>query len=593
METFSQLLNEYVHRSGISDAELARTIGVSRQTIFRWREGETGRPRHREDVLVIARKLRLTPIERDKLLLAAGFYPEEGVTTEARADAKRGEPREESTSITHASAKLVVAEGKETAGVAGLFWQRVAAVRYRWTIAALIMVLALMGGTTWWLNQGQPINPPALTPQGTGSGASLATPPAPGEILILVTHFANYSGGQVGYNVAGRLTQALQREIDDARLAQIRLEIWPHEVGSRDVALQAGQQVSATLVIYGEYDVGRVLVQFASPTHQTAFADPAIQQQVAGVPELSAAINSDLPQQVRSLALLALGQIYLNQQAADQARPLLIQARDHLKNDSTVDRHTWASANFYLGLAYHDSQPPDLDAAITAYTEAVAAWPEMLSSRLNRSAALEVRDRPGDSDLALADIEYITQAKPDWALAYVNRASIRLGQKGDKNLALAAADLDKALALDSSLPSVYLNRAYLAYEQDKPMSSLAPDLDKALALRPAYAAALNLYCWSYALEQQPDRALPYCQQAIAADPQPVYMDSRAIVYTQTGDYTAAMADFKAFAAWLEKQSNPAWQPVLARRRAWLEALNTGQNPLTPAVLTGIRHEFGK
>ena len=54
MEDFSQLLNQYVRRSGISDAELARATGVSRQTIFRWREGVTGRPRHREDVLAIA-----------------------------------------------------------------------------------------------------------------------------------------------------------------------------------------------------------------------------------------------------------------------------------------------------------------------------------------------------------------------------------------------------------------------------------------------------------------------------------------------------------------------------------------------------------
>ena len=77
MESFNELLNQYVQRSGISDAELARTVGVSRQTIFRWREGLTSRPRHRDDVLVIARKLRLTPEERDRLLLAAGFRPEQ------------------------------------------------------------------------------------------------------------------------------------------------------------------------------------------------------------------------------------------------------------------------------------------------------------------------------------------------------------------------------------------------------------------------------------------------------------------------------------------------------------------------------------
>ena len=51
-------------------------IGVQRMTIFRWKEGTVARPRYREDVLRIAAKLRLTPVERDELLLAAGFPPE-------------------------------------------------------------------------------------------------------------------------------------------------------------------------------------------------------------------------------------------------------------------------------------------------------------------------------------------------------------------------------------------------------------------------------------------------------------------------------------------------------------------------------------
>ena len=76
MLTFGELLIKYTERAGISDAELARTTGVQRQTIFRWKEGLVARPRYREDVLRIAARLRLTPEERDELLLAAGFPPE-------------------------------------------------------------------------------------------------------------------------------------------------------------------------------------------------------------------------------------------------------------------------------------------------------------------------------------------------------------------------------------------------------------------------------------------------------------------------------------------------------------------------------------
>jgi len=77
MKTFAKLLVLYTKRAGISDAELARAIGVSRQTIFRWKEGATNRPSKREDILAISKKLRLQQEEQNDLLLAAGFRPEE------------------------------------------------------------------------------------------------------------------------------------------------------------------------------------------------------------------------------------------------------------------------------------------------------------------------------------------------------------------------------------------------------------------------------------------------------------------------------------------------------------------------------------
>jgi len=77
MKTFADLLSFYVRRSGITDSELARAIHVSRQTVFRWREGLISRPNNREDVLAISKKLRLSSEERDALLLSAGFRPED------------------------------------------------------------------------------------------------------------------------------------------------------------------------------------------------------------------------------------------------------------------------------------------------------------------------------------------------------------------------------------------------------------------------------------------------------------------------------------------------------------------------------------
>ncbi len=76
MQSFGELLDHYAKRTGVSDTELARTLGVSRQTIFRWREGKTSRPRYRGDVVKVAEKLRLTHAETNTLLLAAGFPPD-------------------------------------------------------------------------------------------------------------------------------------------------------------------------------------------------------------------------------------------------------------------------------------------------------------------------------------------------------------------------------------------------------------------------------------------------------------------------------------------------------------------------------------
>ena len=76
MKTFAELLTVYMDRTGIGDAELARRIPVSRQTLVRWKEATTTRPRYRGDVIRCGELLRLTDEERDELLLAAGFSPE-------------------------------------------------------------------------------------------------------------------------------------------------------------------------------------------------------------------------------------------------------------------------------------------------------------------------------------------------------------------------------------------------------------------------------------------------------------------------------------------------------------------------------------
>jgi len=573
MENFNQLLNQYIQRLGISDAELARAVGVSRQTIFRWREGTTARPRHREDVLAMAKKLRLTPDERDALLLAAGFRPEAEPEQTAVGE-WRIETEEQAGARPSPKSKT---RTEQSRSIQNLKWMG--------GFVATVILLLAVGAGSWWAFSG------SATP--TPTRINIA-PAAGGETLVLVTHFANYASSQVGYNVAGRLADALQQEVETTHLQNIRIVVWPEAVGRRELALQAGQTVSATLVVYGEYDVGRVVVKMAHPANQNIFVDPALQRHVAGLQDLSATINTDLPRQVRSLALLALGQIYLQQGDMSQAQLLLARARNSLRGDTSVDEKTWGLVNFYLGVAYQHNDPPNLDEAIAAYSQAIEAWPTMISSRLNRGAAYEARKQPGDLERALADAQAVVEIAPEWASAYNNRASIRMNIGGPENLELALADLEKTLELNPELPEAYVNQAFIYFRQGRPMREVTPVLEQALSLRPGYGTALNALCWGYGLEQQPDVAMPYCQQAVAAEPnRALYQDSRGLVYALLGDYPAAIADFQAYIKWLEAQPRGTFEQQLVRRREWVEALERGESPFTPAVLAELRNEFGE
>lgn len=595
MKSFNQLLNQHIQRAGVSDAELARTIGVSRQTIFRWREGQTSRPRQREDILAIAQKLRLTVEEQDILLLAAGFQPQQG-------DIEPYSLTPPSIAIETEDPQPHIIEQHDPGAVSNQTnrTSKIQPLRFMTAWGVAILAALLIWSLVWTINYSvfdkNALRSTTATPAAlTISSSPTITPAAAGETVIMVAHFANYASSQTGYNIAGRLTEALERERGELGLAQTRIAVWPDIVAERDQALQAGRAISATLVIYGEYDAGRVLVKFASPANQTIFAHPALQRDVLDIQELSATINNDLPQQVRSLALMALGQIYLGQNKAGQARPLLTQARNNLQRASITGDQSWALINFFLGAAYHHSDPPALDEAIEAYSEAITAWPQMISSRLNRIAAYEARNQSGDLALALADADTVVAAVPEWGLAYNNRASIRLRLGGSENLSLALSDLEKAISLEPKLAEAYLNRAYAYLGQGQSMAAALTDLEQALELRPDYSLAFNLLCWGYAVEGQPETALPYCQQAIAVEPgNPQFQDSRGLAYALLGNFEAAILDFETYVAWLEEvQPGLAWRQEATRRRNWIEILKAGENPFTPALLADLRQELGQ
>lgn len=615
MKSFSELLSDYIRRLGVSDAELARSLGVRRQTIFRWREGLTSRPRHRVDVMRLAEKLRLTDEERDTLLLAAGFSPESADIT---IDQAPDQPDQTADGTLPASNDLSDAETLDSIPPPVLTNDHLAPNPPEPTqvdfaseqtgrnsinrkvmglgaglVAIVLLVMGLSGivpgvggdGTATSVSRQQPTISLNQEPTPSPLPTKLIRQASPHETVILVTHFKNYAGP--GFNVRDRLQAVLQDEVEAAKLTDFRVETWEEEVSLRRFAIQAGQAVSATLIIFGEYDAGRVVAQFVHPAAEQRFKDEGWIQEISDLQELSATINQDLPNQIRPLALLILGQTLIAEDRFEPARLALEQARATLLSDPGANTDTLATIDLHRGLAYANGQQPQYDAAIKAYTAAFDSNPRLNLARFNRGIAYHARQKPGDLALALADMEAVIRRSPRWAAAYNNRAAIRLDMGGAENFEKARADLDKALALNPELPSPYVNRAFLSYIEGEPFATWKADIDQALTLESTHAKALNMMCWGHAINQLAEFGFPYCEQAVAEDPSPVIRDSRGLAHGLLGNAEEAIADFEVYITWLEERNR---ESEAESRRAWIEALARGENPFTPEVMKKLRRE---
>ena len=77
--------------------------------------------------------------------------------------------------------------------------------------------------------------------------------------------FANYTGGQQGFNIQGRLKEEIDGEIAAAGLSGVRTVAWPGLIATESDAVDAGVRSRSSMVIWGEYDSGRVIVNFTVP----------------------------------------------------------------------------------------------------------------------------------------------------------------------------------------------------------------------------------------------------------------------------------------------------------------------------------------
>lgn len=626
LPTFSQLLSIYMNRSGISDSELARSIGVRRQTIFRWKEGLVERPRAREDVLRCATKLRLNDEERDRLLLAAGFAPELGppdVPPDSLPDATVPPPALTPTatedpvvlpdpvSAPEDPVSTAVSDPATTEPRAQLAAEPSVAVlpstrhgvhpvlnallnpRWGgWAWAASGFVLLLLGLV--WVRNPFLANPATPTPPPLVTTAPL--PPYPvavaDETLLLIAQFTGYTTNE-RYNVAGRISEELASQIAAAKLISTTVAVWPEEIPNATQAAQLLAATNATMIIWGEYDSGRVRVNL-----ETRVAGESQKRDftLTSADDLVTTINSTVPKEIRVIALIALGRL-LRDQAAYNAAIAVFQRALALDPEDVAVK---AKLNFYLGyLAEQGTELSDLNRAVMYYTRATELDSQLYVAYYNRGTVQIQRFdlQPNDEarltatlTAAIADLSHVLKYRATYLDAYLNRAIAYYGRDEIGDMDAALQDLNRLLVLKADNADAYYTRG-LVHIRAGAALQWVDDFQQVLALQPEHVGAISGLCWGYALAQQAETALPYCDQAVALDTTGASRDSRAIAYAQLGRYDAAIADFRSYLAWLQ-----TLQPttLYARNRGplveqWIDRLAVGENPFDRALLETLRH----
>jgi tetratricopeptide (TPR) repeat protein len=418
----------------------------------------------------------------------------------------------------------------------------------------------------------------------TPTGTSLPVQAAPDEQLLVVAQFTNFAM-DANYNVAGRIQEALAAQMEAARLEDTRVEVWPDSVADNVEAVSVLNVTGAAMIIWGEYDSGRVRVRFTLP----AGGQEVEWERLLGAPtELSTTINLDLPRETQALALMTLGRLYRDRNEMEKARAAFAQALAQQPGD--ID--TVATLTFYLAILDAAASSPDLARAIARYTEVIELRPEWFNARYNRGLAylnlFWLTAEAANLDAAIADLTWTLGVKSNYAEALINRAIAYYARNGDDDLDASITDLTAAIRYSPTSYRAYYNRGLAYIRLDKQERWLA-DLRKTLQLAPSFWVAHHALCWGYALEGMAEEGLPHCEEAARADASGSTRDGRALVMVQLGHLEEAAADIELYLAWLDEQpevwstlnNRPIYEEILA-------GLRLGEMRVTPQVLEQLR-----
>ncbi len=377
--------------------------------------------------------------------------------------------------------------------------------------------------------------------------ASQPEPATVGETLILVSEFSNYANDKIGFNVAGRLTDAIRDELDESISAHVRVEKLPEVITTESIAQIRGAEYGATLVIWGEYDSGRVIVHSTVPHLDLQTAARGREWFISSTEELTTVINSKLPQEIRWEVLHILGQTFYLAGESDTAASLFGKA----VQVQTEDPSNSSLAYFFLGLIERQRIDYDLDSVIAYYSEAVAQRPKLVSALNNRAIAYLERNAPGDLDRARDDFERAIELAPSLYAA-------------KHNLAVNLFHIDPEYIQES----IEL-------------------LESAAQLNPESPASPHALCWYYTFDGKPAEALPYCKRAVSLDPSGAYIESLAITHAKLGQYEEAITELEAYLKYLRSNSPEEFENESTLVYSWIDLLEAQVDPFDRETILAI------
>ena len=324
----------------------------------------------------------------------------------------------------------------------------------------------------------------------------------------------------------------------------MRTAHWPTRITGESYAADAGRRSGAAMVIWGEYDSGRVIASFTVPQSRTASWQQHVVDIDSSPSDLPTAINIDLPDEVRSVALLTLGELYLNKDEFALAKKALLRALAR----PPMDAGTLAGLRYRLGHAYMGGRSADLDEAIWLFTQVLSVDPGSANAYSSRGVAYMERGREGDFDLAIRDLTQAVTINHHSEGPYVNRAVAYLNRNAPGDMDRALADLMTALSINPESDSALVNRGTVFLERGGPgdLEKVMTDLERAIEFQPGLASA-HAGLGNAFLEQSGESgvrsAVDAFTRAIGLEPaSPTSYFNRGLAYSALEEWDRSTAD---------------------------------------------------